>query len=134
MRSGLAHCIRSKPACERGKGRAAGGCAGLWPSVSGWHLLRATGADNAEQVSAFYVQPADRLPGIRAARDRDGAVAAIGDAWVDAIQIMGDADHVRARVDDYATAGVDLPIVFALPWGEDRAATVRTTLEALAPR
>ncbi|MFM8971690.1 MAG: LLM class flavin-dependent oxidoreductase [Actinomycetota bacterium] len=68
-----------------------------------------------------------------AARDRDGAVAAIGDAWVDAIQIMGDADDVRARVDAYATAGVDVPIVFALPWGEDRAATVRDTLEALAP-
>jgi alkanesulfonate monooxygenase SsuD/methylene tetrahydromethanopterin reductase-like flavin-dependent oxidoreductase (luciferase family) len=69
-----------------------------------------------------------------AARDRDGAVAAIGDAWVDAIQIMGDADDVRRRVDAYATAGVDLPIVFALPWGDDRAATVRATLEALAPR
>ena len=69
-----------------------------------------------------------------AARDRDGAVAAIGDAWVDAIQIMGDAEYVRSAVDAYAAAGVDLPIVFALPWGEDRAATVRTTLEALAPR
>lgn len=69
-----------------------------------------------------------------AARDREGAVAAIGDAWVDAIQIMGDAEDVRARVEAYATAGVDLPIVFALPWGEDRAATVRTTIEALAPR
>lgn len=68
------------------------------------------------------------------ARDREGAVAAIGDAWVDAIQIMGDADDVRSRVDAYAAAGVDLPIVFALPWGEDRAATVRETLEALAPR
>ena len=30
------------------------------------------------------------------ARDRDAALAAIGDAWVDAIQIMGDAD-ARAR-------------------------------------
>jgi probable F420-dependent oxidoreductase len=66
-------------------------------------------------------------------RDRDGALAAISDEWVDGIQIMGDADHVRSAVQQYADAGVDVPIVFALPWGEDRRATVSTTLEALRP-
>ena len=64
------------------------------------------------------------------AKDREGAVAAIGDAWVDGIQIMGDADHVRAAVQEYADNGVDMPIVFALPWGEDRRATVSETLRA----
>jgi len=64
------------------------------------------------------------------ARDRDAALAAIGDAWVDEIQIMGDAAHVRAKVEAYATAGAS-PIVFALPWGEDRRATVSETLQAL---
>jgi hypothetical protein len=53
---------------------AAGGCAGLWPAASGWHLLRTTGANNAEQVSPIYVQPADRLPGVKAARDRDATM------------------------------------------------------------
>ncbi|NBW07733.1 MAG: carboxypeptidase regulatory-like domain-containing protein [Caulobacteraceae bacterium] len=53
---------------------AAGGCAGLWPASSGWHLLRTTGANNAEQISPVYVQPADRLPGIKAARDRDATM------------------------------------------------------------
>jgi probable F420-dependent oxidoreductase len=66
------------------------------------------------------------------ARDRDGALAAIGDRWVDEVQIMGDAAHVRASVDAYAAAGVDVPIVFALPWGEDRRATISETLRALA--
>jgi probable F420-dependent oxidoreductase len=66
-----------------------------------------------------------------AARERDAALAAIGDAWVDEVQIMGDAAHVRAKVDAYEQAGAR-PIVFALPWGEDRAATVRETLQALA--
>lgn len=66
------------------------------------------------------------------ARDRDGALAAIGDRWVDEIQIMGDVSDVRAKVAAYAGAGVDLPIVFALPWGEDRRATVSETLRALA--
>ncbi len=66
------------------------------------------------------------------AKDREGAVAAIGDAWVDGIQIMGDADHVRGAVQEYADNGVDVPIAFALPWGEDRRATVSETLRALA--
>jgi len=65
------------------------------------------------------------------ARDRDAALAAIGDAWVDDIQIMGDAAHVRGKVEAYAQAGAS-PIVFALPWGEDRRATISATLHALA--
>jgi probable F420-dependent oxidoreductase len=65
------------------------------------------------------------------ARERDAALAAIGDAWVDDIQIMGDAAHVRAKVEAYDEAGAH-PIVFALPWGEDRRATVGATLQALA--
>ena len=43
---------------------------------------------------------------------------------------MGDADHVRGAVQEYADNGVDVPIVFALPWGEDRRATVSETLRA----
>jgi probable F420-dependent oxidoreductase len=65
------------------------------------------------------------------ARERDEALAAIGDEWIDEIQIMGDAAHVRAKVDAYDHAGAK-PIVFALPWGEDRRATISETLEALA--
>ena len=65
------------------------------------------------------------------ARDRDSALAAIGDGWVDEIQIMGDAAHVRAKVAAYEQAGAR-PIVFALPWGEDRRATISETLQALA--
>jgi probable F420-dependent oxidoreductase len=64
-------------------------------------------------------------------RDRDGALAAIGDGWVDAIQIMGDDKHVQTAVQEYADNGA-LPIVFAIPWGEDRRATVSETLRALA--
>jgi len=45
---------------------------------------------------------------------------------------MGDEDHVRAAVHEYHDQGVDVPIVFAIPWGEDRRSTVSTTLRALA--
>jgi probable F420-dependent oxidoreductase len=65
-------------------------------------------------------------------RDRDGALDAISDRFVDAIQIMGDAGHVRAAVQEYVDNGVEVPLVFALPWGEDRRATVSETLRALA--
>ena len=67
-----------------------------------------------------------------AAKDRDGALAAVSDEMVDGIDVMGDADHVRATVKAYADGGVDVPIVFPLPWGEDRMGVVRATLEAAA--
>ena len=77
----------------------------------------------ADDVEAFRVH--------WKARERDAALEAIGDAWVDEIQIMGDTAHVRAKVDAYDRAGAR-PIVFALPWGEDRRATISETLQALA--
>src|SRR5438067_7035702 len=54
-----------------------------------------------------------------AARDRDGALEAISDDWVDAIQIMGarhqGGDAGQAKADN----GVDVPTGLGLPGGED---------------
>jgi hypothetical protein len=86
----------------------------------------------AQFARAGYAGSVDAFRDRWAARDRDGALAAISDEWVDGIQIMGDAEHVRASVQAYADNGVDVPIAFALPWGEDRRATVSDTLRALA--
>ncbi|HZU72892.1 MAG TPA: LLM class F420-dependent oxidoreductase [Acidimicrobiales bacterium] len=66
------------------------------------------------------------------AGDRQGAVAAVSEAMVDGIDVMGDADHVAATVRAYVDAGVEVPIVFPMPWGQDRAAVVTSTLEAAA--
>jgi probable F420-dependent oxidoreductase len=63
-------------------------------------------------------------------RDREAALAAVSDEMIDGIDVMGDADHIRATVQAYADGGVDVPIVFPLPWGPDRAEVVRRTLEA----
>jgi probable F420-dependent oxidoreductase len=65
-----------------------------------------------------------------AAGDRAGAVAAVSDEMVDGIDVVGDADHVAATVRAYVDSGVEMPIVFPLPWGEDRMATVDATLRA----
>lgn len=79
---------------------------------------------------------ADEVDAIRAAHangDRAAAVAAVSDRMVDAIDITGSADHVRAAVGAYLDAGVDHAVVMPLPWGADRMAVVRQTLEAVAP-
>jgi probable F420-dependent oxidoreductase len=75
----------------------------------------------------------DEVAAVRAAhaaRDREGALAAVSDRMVDAIDVMGDAGHVRATVESYADAGVDVPVLMPLPWGPDRAAVVDATLRA----
>ena len=79
---------------------------------------------------------ADAVAEVRAhheARERDAAVAAVSDAWVDGVQIMGDAAHVRRSVQAYVDAGVQTPIVFPLPWADDRTAVVEATLDAARP-
>jgi probable F420-dependent oxidoreductase len=65
-------------------------------------------------------------------RDREGALAAVSDEMIDGIDVMGDAGHVRSTVRAYRDGGVDVPIVFPLPWGPDRLAVVQATLEAAA--
>jgi probable F420-dependent oxidoreductase len=65
-----------------------------------------------------------------AAGDREGALAAVSDAFVDAIDIMGDRARVHAAMQEYIDAGVEHPIVMPLPWGPDRRAVIDATLEA----
>lgn len=75
----------------------------------------------------------DEVAAVRAAheaRDREAALAAVSDRMIGAIDIVGDADHVAAAVQEYRDAGVDDPIVMPLPWGADRAAVVAATLRA----
>ncbi|MBK9179051.1 MAG: LLM class F420-dependent oxidoreductase [Acidimicrobiales bacterium] len=64
------------------------------------------------------------------AGDREAAVAAVSDRMVDAIDVMGDAAHVRATVRSYVEAGVEHPILMPLPWGPDRLAVTEATLRA----
>lgn len=76
---------------------------------------------------------ADDVAAIRerhAAKDREGAVAAVSDAFVDAIDVMGDAAKVRATIEDYVAAGVDVPVLMPLPWGPDRMAVIDATMRA----
>lgn len=76
---------------------------------------------------------ADEVADIRehhAAKDREGALAAVSDRMVDAIDVVGDAALVRSTIEDYVANGVDHPIVMPLPWGEDRRQVISDTLVA----
>lgn len=78
----------------------------------------------------------DEVAEIQAAhadRDRDRALAGVSDAMIDAIDICGDADHVRRSVTAYLDAGVDHAVIMPLPWGPDRRETIESTLTAVAP-
>lgn len=65
-----------------------------------------------------------------AARDREGAVAAVSEDFVDAIDLLGSPDDVRDFARSYADAGVDVPVLMPLPWGEDRRQVITDTMRA----
>lgn len=83
-------------------------------------------------VRAGYADEVAEVRSRHAARDREGAIAAVSDRMVDEIDVMGDASHVTATVRAYVDAGVDVPVVMPLPWGADRMSVVRDTVVAAA--
>jgi len=68
-----------------------------------------------------------------AARNRDGALAAISDEMIGAIDICGDSAHIARAVAAYEAAGVDHSIIMPMPWAADRRASVDATIAAAAP-
>jgi probable F420-dependent oxidoreductase len=80
---------------------------------------RAGFADEVAEIQARF-----------AAGDRDGAVAAVSDRLVDAIDVMGDAEVVHDTMRSYVDAGVEVPVLMPLPWGPDRRASVEATMRA----
>lgn len=84
----------------------------------------------ANFTRAGYGTAVDAVRAAHAAGDRAGALAAVSDDMIDGIDVVGDASHVRATVLAYRDNGVDVPVVFPLPWGADRAAVIDATLRA----
>lgn len=82
--------------------------------------------------AAGFADEVDELRERFSARDRDGAVAAISDRMVQAIDFIGSETEVAEFVKTYVAEGVEYPILMPLPWGEDRRAATRVTMEAAA--
>jgi F420-dependent oxidoreductase-like protein len=76
-----------------------------------------------------FAETAEDVRRLWEARQRDAAAEAVSDELLDAFAIVGDAEHCRARLDDYRAAGADLPIV-ALP-GDITVADAERTVRAL---
>jgi alkanesulfonate monooxygenase SsuD/methylene tetrahydromethanopterin reductase-like flavin-dependent oxidoreductase (luciferase family) len=68
------------------------------------------------------------------AGDRAGALAAVPDVMVDAIDVVGDEALVRETISAYRHAGVDVPVIFPLTWGAAGQDALEATLRAaMAP-
>ena len=65
-----------------------------------------------------------------AEKDRDGAVAAVSDRMVQAIDFIGSEDEVTDFVRSYVEAGVEHPVLMPMPWGDDRRAVTEATMRA----
>ena len=74
----------------------------------------------------------DELRARHAEQDRDGAVAAISDRMIQAIDFIGSETEVAAFVRSYIDAGIEHPVLMPMPWGEDRFAVTRNTMVAAA--
>lgn len=83
---------------------------------------------------AGFEDEVDELRDRYAAGDRAGAVAAVSDEMVQAIDFIGDTGAVHGFVEDYRRAGVDHPILMPLPWGTDRRAITEATMAAAVGR
>ena len=76
---------------------------------------------------------ADEIKALRARqaeKDREGALAAVSERMIQAIDFIGNEPEVTDFVKDYVDAGVEHPVLMPLPWGEDRRAVTDATMRA----
>lgn len=79
---------------------------------------------------AGFEEEIDAIRAAHANRDRDGALAAISERMVQAIDFIGSAGEVRNFMQEYIDAGVEHPVLMPLPWGEDRREVAVATMDA----
>lgn len=82
--------------------------------------------------AAGFSDEVDELRARQADKDRDGALAAISEDMIQAIDFIGDSDGVTSFVRTYIDAGIEHPVLMPLPWGDDRRAVTEATMEAAA--
>ena len=104
-------------------------------TASSWPGATCSPTPSSTPTPATSSGPASATRSPRSARrhaagDRDGALAAVSDRMVDAIDVMGDADTVQATMQAYVDAGVDVPVLMPLPWGPDRRGSAELTIRA----
>ncbi len=96
-----------------------------------FNYAMADGYANMFRAAGFEGE-VDELRARFAERDRDGAMAAISEEMIQAINFVGSADEVTRFVSAYVDAGVQHPVLMPMPWGEDRFAVTEATMRAAA--
>lgn len=82
--------------------------------------------------SAGFGDEVDELRERQKARDRDGAVAAVSERMIQAIDFIGSESEVTSFVKAYIDAGIEHPVLMPMPWGQDRRAATDATIRAAA--
>jgi len=80
--------------------------------------------------AAGFAGEVEELRRCHRAGDRDGALAAVSERMIQAINFVGSAAQVGEFVKAYVDAGVEHPILMPMPWAEDRWSVTRTTMAA----
>ncbi len=63
-------------------------------------------------------------------KDREGALAAISERMIQAIDFIGTKSEVSNFINSYIEAGVEHPILMPMPWGENRDKVTLETMQA----
>jgi probable F420-dependent oxidoreductase len=79
---------------------------------------------------AGFADEIKELRARQAEKDREGALAAVSERMIQAIDFIGNEPEVTDFVKDYVEAGVEHPVLMPLPWGEDRRAVTDATMRA----
>ena len=79
---------------------------------------------------AGFADEIKELRARQAEKDREGALAAVSERMIQAIDFIGNEAEVTNFVKDYVNAGVEHPVLMPLPWGEDRRAITGATMSA----
>ncbi len=82
--------------------------------------------------AAGFNDEVDELRARQAERDRDGAVAAISEKMIQAINFIGTPAEVTAFVQSYVDAGVEYPVLMPMPWRDDRLGAAVDAMAAAA--
>ena len=82
--------------------------------------------------AAGFGDEVDEARSRQSERDRDGALKAISDDMIQAIDFIGSPAEIGAFARAYVEAGVEYPVLMPLPWGDDRRAVTDETVSAFA--
>ena len=79
---------------------------------------------------AGFADEIKELRARQAEKDREGALAAVSERMIQAIDFIGNEPEVTTFVKGYVDAGVEHPVLMPLPWGENRREVTDATMRA----